>query len=728
VRRRAVAAAVVSSLMLALSLVAPEASTAATRCPAQSSATTVLSGLNASMHPVILVHGWTGKPLTDTQRLLQAKLGDGWAMFQFDYHAFSNQWADVPQIAACLATYIADLSAAHTAAGGDGKVYLVGHSMGGLAARFAASPRWGGRPVAGLIGGVVTLDTPHGGSPWGNTPDALIFEALKGFPNPFAAGAVDASRCLALHQGATGMPPGCDVPPYLAKSIPITQIAGVLTVDRTLFGYHLYDISMGGDTVVPLDSEAGYIGSGVQGKNATVGSHIHFESVPCTITSDRVFGFAATLGAGLFNPRLGLALARLDSDNAAMDALGTGKPDIALLQFLALAYAVGDCAHSNITHNDEAITAVEAALKADARLVGAGCATTCTEWSWGNNTNGGLGDGTTSSSAVPVKVSGLTGVTAISGSYALRSDGTVWAWGSNTQGQLGNGTTGNNSTEPVKVSGLTGVTAIAGALDGGSGYALRSDGTVWAWGPNQNGELGDGTTTQSAVPVKVSGLTGVTAIAGSGGTGYALRSDGTVWEWGSIFDTPDDPTISHFSLVPVKVSGLTGVTAIAGSYALRSDGTVWAWGGNRDWADNLYGSLGDGTTSNGSTVPVRVSGLIGVTASAAGLGSGYALRSDGTVWAWGPNFFGELGNGTTTQSTVPVKVSGLTGVTAIAGGHVGAYALRSDGTVWAWGDNHYGALGNGTTTQSTVPVKVSGLTGVAAIAGGDGTGYALVGP
>ena len=145
-----------------------------------------------------------------------------------------------------------------------------------------------------------------------------------------------------------------------------------------------------------------------------------------------------------------------------------------------------------------------------------------TVWAWGVGTVGQLGNGGTANSPVPVQVSGLTGVTAISGSYALRSDGTVWAWGSNTQGQLGNGTTGNNSTVPVKVSGLTGVTAIAGVLDGGSGYALRSDGTVWAWGPNFFGELGNGTTTQSTVPVKVSGLTGVAAIAGGDGTGYAL--------------------------------------------------------------------------------------------------------------------------------------------------------------------------------------------------------------
>lgn len=367
---------VASALMLVLGLVAPGPAVAAASCSGQSSKTSTVKGLTAGKHPAVLVHGWTGQPLTDTQRLLEVKLGGDWQMFQFEYHSSSNLWAAVPQIAACLATYIADLSQAHQKVGGDGKVYLVGHSMGGLAARFAADPKWGGNPVTDennkkraitdLIGGVVTLDTPHGGSPWGNTPYGLIKEALAGFPNPWSAGQLGASRCLALHQGAKGMPLGCDVPPYLAKAIPITQVAGVLTVDRTLFGFHLYDISMGGDTIVPLDSGAGYIGSGIEGKSATVGSSIHMELVPCTIASDRAFGFAATLGAGLLNARLGRALARLDSDNAAMDALSAGKPDPALLQFLALADRVGDCAHTNITHNDRAIAAAATALKADA--------------------------------------------------------------------------------------------------------------------------------------------------------------------------------------------------------------------------------------------------------------------------------------------------------------------------------------------------------------------------
>jgi hypothetical protein len=249
--------------------------------------------------------------------------------------------------------------------------------------------------------------------------------------------------------------------------------------------------------------------------------------------------------------------------------------------------------------------------------------------------------------------------------------------------------------------------------------------TVRAWGYNGSGELGDGTTSDSAVPLQVSGLTGVTAIAGGFETAYALRSDGTVWAWGDdSYGQLGDGT-SVYSAVPVQVSGLTGVTAIAGgfraAYALRADGTVWAWG------DNSFWQLGDGTAVS-SWVPVQVSGLTGVTAIAGGFDAAFALRADGTVWAWGLNGSGALGDGTAVSSAVPVQVSGLTGVTAIAAASDAGFALRADGTVWAWGYNGYGELGDGTTTDSPVPVQVSGLTTATAIAGGAYAGYALVGP
>ncbi|MBF0539651.1 MAG: hypothetical protein HQL03_15520, partial [Nitrospirae bacterium] len=339
-----------------------------------------------------------------------------------------------------------------------------------------------------------------------------------------------------------------------------------------------------------------------------------------------------------------------------------------------------------------------------------------------------------SSSAVTALAAGCAS------SVALKGDGTVWAWGYNASGDLGDGTTNDRYT-PVQVSGLTGVTAIAagGYVSGNSGtcssgytLALKGDGTVWAWGYNGDYELGDGTTTNRLLAVQVSGLIGVTAIAAGANHAVAMKGDGTVWAWGvnNVGQLGDGTTINRKTAVQVissDVSGLfNGVTAIAAGYGhtivLKGDGTVWAWGWNGE------GQLGDGTTTNRS-LPVQVNGLSGVTAIAAGSHYSVALKGDGTVWAWGYNGHGELGVGTTTNSNKPVQSIGLTGVTSIAaGGHTydpthelnnHTVALKGDGTVWAWGGNVLGQLGDATNTDKNFPVQVHALTGVTAISAGD---------
>jgi len=297
-------------------------------------------------------------------------------------------------------------------------------------------------------------------------------------------------------------------------------------------------------------------------------------------------------------------------------------------------------------------------------------------------------------------------------SLALKSDGTVLAWGDNANGQFGDGTNTSRNT-PVQVSGLTGVVNIAAGII--HSLALKSDGTVWAWGYNGHGQLGDGTTTGRNTPVQVSGLTGVVDIAAGTYHSLALKSDGTVWVWGSNnYGQLGDGTTTNRN-TPVQVSGLTGVVDIAAgtthSLALKSDGTVWVWGYNG------HGQLGDGTNTSRNT-PVQVSGLTGVVNIAAGDVHSLALKSDGTVWAWGYNGYGQLGDGTTTNRNTPVQVSGLTGVVDIAAGDYHSLAIKSDGTVWVWGSNNYGQLGDGTTTDRNTLVQVSGLTGVVDIAAG----------
>jgi len=337
-------------------------------------------------------------------------------------------------------------------------------------------------------------------------------------------------------------------------------------------------------------------------------------------------------------------------------------------------------------------------------------------WAWGSKGATGLGDNTVGDKKAPVPVSGLSGVVDVAAgrlhSLAVKSDGTVWAWGLNDKGQLGDNTTASRYI-PVQVSGLTGVIAVAGGES--HSLAVKSDGTVWAWGYNDYGQLGDTSTTPRNAPVQVSGLTGVTDVAAGNVHSLALRSDGTVWAWGShAFGKLGIGVTFIPSYIPVQVSGLTGVIAVAAgkdnSLAVKSDGTVWAWG------DNSVGQLGDTTTTNRSA-PVQVSGLTGVIAVAGGGTHSLAVKSDGTVWAWGYNNYGQLGDTTTTNRNTPVQVSGLTGVIAVAGGESHSLAVKSDGTVWTWGYNYYGQLGDNTTTQRVNPVQVSGLTGVTAIAG-----------
>ena len=307
----------------------------------------------------------------------------------------------------------------------------------------------------------------------------------------------------------------------------------------------------------------------------------------------------------------------------------------------------------------------------------------------------------------------------------------VLGWGENASGQLGDGNT-TNSDVPVPVGGLKFVTSVAAGAR--HSLALLSNGTVMAWGENATGQLGDGRTASSDVPVAVEGLTGVEAIAAGNDHSLALLSDGTVMAWGdNEYGQLGDGTTEN-SEVPVAVKGLTGVTAIAAggehSLALLSDGKVMAWG------ENEYGQLGDGNT-NDSNAPVAVKGLTGVTAIAAGGQHSLALLSDGTVMAWGDNEYGQLGHSATEEeeheeqegqmSDVPVTVEALTGVKAIAAGGDDSLALLNDDTVMAWGEDTYGELGDGSITRShEVPVAVSGLSGVAAISAGSEHSMALL--
>ena len=311
-------------------------------------------------------------------------------------------------------------------------------------------------------------------------------------------------------------------------------------------------------------------------------------------------------------------------------------------------------------------------------------------------------------------------------SLAVDADGIIWAWGENENGQLGDGSNKKRSM-PVQVQTAVLFKEVKAGFE--HSLAIAEDGTVWAWGDNSNGQLGVGTQNNSATPVQVQNLTDVVAIAAGAEHSLALRSDGTVWGWGNSLGLT-----SGTSLSPVQIIDLENIIAIAAgdyhSLALRSDNIVFAWG------DNNFGQVGDGTVDVISVrTPQQVDVITSVDGIAAGEGFSIAVLSNGTVWTWGLNRTNQLG-GTSSSNTcgrfdnlacspTPQRVAGLDQILNVAAGGGFSLARRSDGTVWAWGDNRYGQLGGLPGLGSLTPIQAPGLTNILSIAAGLEHGLAL---
>lgn len=344
-------------------------------------------------------------------------------------------------------------------------------------------------------------------------------------------------------------------------------------------------------------------------------------------------------------------------------------------------------------------------------------------YTFGYNNLCQLGDGTKVERHTPVRVgdlfSNVFSLSAGSGhNLAVKTDGTAWAWGNNQWGQLGNGGNGTYSA-PTRVYGLTNVALVSAGSS--HSLAVKSDGTVWAWGNNDFGALGDGTNTDSAYRVQVKYLTSVKFVSAGYSFNLAVKTGGSVFAWGYNEQGQLGDGTTYNSSTPKPVSSLSNVKSVSAgalhSLAVKNDGTVWAWG------DNAYGQLGDGTVVDRRT-PVQVSGLTNVVSVCAGAAHSLAVKSDGSVWAWGRNNYGQLGDGTTSQRKKPVMVSGLTNVATVSAGgfhDIGCHSLavKTDGTVWAWGRNDHGQLGDGSTVNRNRPVQVASMTDVALVEAGE---------
>jgi len=330
-------------------------------------------------------------------------------------------------------------------------------------------------------------------------------------------------------------------------------------------------------------------------------------------------------------------------------------------------------------------------------------------WSWGCNVRGQLGDNTVLSRLSPVSVvGGFTDWCQISGasqsSFAVRQNGTVWAWGQNTNGLLGDNCTVSRSSPVSVVGGFTDWCQVSGGQI--HALAVRQNGTAWGWGANSYGRIGDNCTVTRSSPVSVAGGFTDWCRVSAGPHSFGIRQNGTLWAWGQNLQgrLGDNTTTNRSSPVSV-VGGFTDWCQVqAGRYhslALRQNGTVWGWG------CNAQGQIGDDTVVSKSS-PVSVVGGFTDWCYIAAETSSMGVRQGGSAWAWGTNGFGQLGDNTIVSRSSPVSVVGINNWCTVQGSTNFAAGIRQDGTAWAWGNGGFGKLGDNTTTNKSSPVSVVG--------------------
>jgi len=332
-------------------------------------------------------------------------------------------------------------------------------------------------------------------------------------------------------------------------------------------------------------------------------------------------------------------------------------------------------------------------------------------WAWGANASGQLGDATTTSRNSPVRIKQGTKfqqiATGSAHSLAIDAAGDLWTWGRNADGQLGDGTT-TNRTSPIQIKSGTKFIFVAAGND--NSFAIDEDGGLWAWGANgTGGRLGNGSTTAQNTPVAIQSDTEFVYVAASNTHTLAIDKDGDLWAWGGNNNGQHGNGTSGVRTTPVKIELTTKfeyvIAGNAHSHGIDTDGDLWAWG------NPANGRLGNGSTTGNVTAPAKIKdGTEFIHISAFGTSNTnhvLAVAEDGSLWAWGGNGSGRLGDGTTVQKETPVAIKPETKFVSVSAGEEFSFGLDEDGGLWAWGNNSVNQLGDGTSTARHTPVSVT---------------------